>query len=357
MRAVVCSKYGTPDVLHLKDVQKPVPRADEVLIKIRATTCHIGDVRVRSADVPLWMQLPFRLYMGFRKPKRPILGMELSGVVEAAGGAVRRFAVGDAVLASCPFKLGAYADYICLPADAPNVKGGLVALKPSNMSFEEAAAGLATGGLTALGVLRKARIEPGRSVLIYGASGSVGVFAVQLAKYFGAKVTGVCSSRNAELVKALGADSVLDYTQPAFDSCDETFDVVFDAVGKLSRGAARRLSGAHGLRLSVARDIASPARMTTAELTFLTGLAESGKLRTYIDRRYSLEDIREAHAYVGQWRKRGHVVVTVDADNEAHSARRSPLASSATFAETSADSCGSRAAPRSGPSSGWRRSR
>jgi NADPH:quinone reductase-like Zn-dependent oxidoreductase len=313
MRAVVCSKYGTPDVLHLRDVEKPVPRADEVLIAIKATTCHIGDVRVRSADVPWWLQLPFRLYMGFRKPKRPILGMELAGVVAAAGSAVRRFAVGNAVLASCPFKLGAHAEYICLPANAPNVKRGLVALKPSNMSFEEAAAGLATGGLTALGVLRKAEIEPGRSVLIYGASGSVGVFAVQLAKYFGATVTGVCSSKNADLVRSLGADAVLDYTEPGFASGAQTFDVVFDAVGKLSGAAARRLSGANGLRLSVATDIGSPARVTTAELTFLTGLVEAGKLRTHIDRRYSLEEIKEAHAYVGQWRKRGHVVITVDA--------------------------------------------
>jgi NADPH:quinone reductase-like Zn-dependent oxidoreductase len=312
MRAIVCVRYGTPDVLHLAEVEKPVPRADEVLIRIRATTCHIGDVRVRSADVPAWMQLPFRLYMGLRKPKRPILGMELSGVVEATGGTVRRFGVGDAVLASTPFRMGAYAEYICLPDDAPNVKRGLVALKPTNMSFEEAAAGLATGGLTALNVLRKASIEPGQRVLIYGASGSVGVFAVQLAKHFGAAVTGVCSARNADLVRALGADSVLDYTQPAFASCDETFDVVFDAVGRLSPAIAKRLSGANGRRLSVASDIGPVARMTTAELTFLTGLVQAGNLRTFIDRQYSLEDIREAHAYVGQWHKRGHVVITVD---------------------------------------------
>jgi NADPH:quinone reductase-like Zn-dependent oxidoreductase len=312
MRAIVCVSYGSPDVLHLREVEKPVPRADEVLIKIRATTCHVGDVRIRSADVPWRLQLPFRLYMGLWKPKHPILGMELSGIVEATGGAVRRFGVGDAVLASSPFRLGAYAEYICLPENAPNVERGLVARKPSNMTFEEAAAGLATGGLTALCVLRKASIEPGQKVLIYGASGSVGVFAVQLAKYFGAAVTGVCSSRNFELMRTLGTDAVLDYTQPEFVACEQTFDVVFDAVGKLSGADAIRLSGDNGRRFSVARDVGPAARITTAELQLLTELVEAGKLRTFIDRQYALEDIREAHAYVGQWHKRGHVVITVD---------------------------------------------
>jgi len=312
MKAIVCTKYGSPEVLQLREVEKPVPRVNEVLIRIRATTCHIGDVRVRSATVPWWLQLPFRLYMGLLKPKRGILGMELSGVVEATGSAVRRFKSGDAVLGTSPFKLGAYAQYICLPEDAPNVKGGLVALKPSNMSFEEAAAGLATGGLTALSVLRKANIKPGQNVLIYGASGSVGVFAVQLAKHFEATVTAVCSSRNADLARMLGADTVLDYTQPEFASCTDKFDVVFDAVGKLPTAAARRLTGDKGVRFTVQRDVGPIAKIITAELTFLTGLVEAGKLRTFIDRQYSLEDIREAHAYVGQWHKRGHVVITVD---------------------------------------------
>jgi len=258
MRAAVCTKYGGPDVLELRDVEAPVPRDNEVLIRVKATTCHIGDVRVRGAIVPWGMQLPFRLYMGFLKPKRRILGMELSGVVEATGSAVRRFTVGDAVLAASPFTLGAYAEYVCLPDDAPSVKGGLVALKPPNMSFEEAATGLATGGLTALNILRKANITAGQKVLIYGASGSVGVFAVQLAKYFGATVTGVCSSRNVDLVRALGADTVLDYTRPEFASCAETFDVVFDAVGKLSPAMAGRLSGSGGVRVNVLRH-AGPA--------------------------------------------------------------------------------------------------
>ena len=312
MRAIVCVKYGPPDVLQLREVAKPVPRADEVLIRIKATTCHIGDVRVRSADVPWPLQLPFRLYMGLWKPKRQILGMELAGIVEETGSAAHRFHVGDAVLAASPFRLGAYAEYICLPENSPSIQKGLVARKPSNMSFEEAAAGVATGGMTALCMLRKASIEAGQRVLVYGASGSVGMYAVQLAKYFRAAVTGVCSSRNSELVLSLGADTVLDYTRPAFASYEETFDVVLDTVGKLSRSDAIRLSGAHGRRFSVARDVGAVARMTTADLEFLTALVEAGKIRAFIDRQYTLEDIREAHTYVGQRHKRGHVVVTVD---------------------------------------------
>jgi NADPH:quinone reductase-like Zn-dependent oxidoreductase len=311
MRAIVCEKYGPPEVLQLRDVARPIPGPDEVLIRIKATTCHVGDVRIRSADVPWTLQLPFRLYMGLLKPRQPILGMELAGIVQATGSAVGRFAVGDAVLAASPFRLGGYAEYICLPAAAPTVKRGLVARKPSNMSFEEAAAGLATGGLTALCVLRKAAIEPGQRVLVYGASGSVGVFAVQLARYFGATVTGVCSSRNFGLVQTLGAAELIDYTRPEFAACEGPFDVVFDAVGKLSHSDAVRLSGPGGRRCSVARDVGPVARMTATDLEFLTALVEAGKLRTFIDRQYALEDIRAAHAYVGQWHKRGHVVVTI----------------------------------------------
>jgi NADPH:quinone reductase-like Zn-dependent oxidoreductase len=192
-------QYGPPDVLQPVEIPKPAPLDNEVLIRILATTCHIGDVRVRNADVPFWMQLPFRLYMGILRPKRKILGMELSGVVEAVGKAVRRFKTGDAVLASSPFLLGAHAEYISLPEDAKDVRGGLVVHKPAAMSFAEAAAGLATGGLTALSMLRKADLRPGQKVLVYGASGSVGMYAVQLARYFGAEVTGVCSTGNLDL--------------------------------------------------------------------------------------------------------------------------------------------------------------
>ena len=310
MKAIVCTRYGPPEVLQPAEVPKPVPLDNEVLIRIHATTCHFGDTRIRSANVPLWMQLPFRLYMGALKPKRPILGMELSGVVEAAGKAVRRFKAGDAVLASSPFVLGGYAEYICLPEDARDVRKGLVVQKPSAMSFGEAAAGLATGGMTALSMLRKADVGPGRTVLVYGASGSVGVYAVQLARHFGAEITGVCGTTNLAVVRSLGAGKVLDYTRNELESCTATFDVVFDAVGKLPAAVARRLSPS-GVRLDVRSHVGPVSKMTTAELQFLTALVDSGELRTFIDREYPLDRIAEAHTYVEQGHKRGHVVINV----------------------------------------------
>jgi NADPH:quinone reductase-like Zn-dependent oxidoreductase len=288
-----------------------VPLDNEVLIRIHATSCHFGDVRVRGAILPLWMQLPFRLYMGILRPKRKILGMELAGVVEAAGKAVRRFETGDAVLAFSGFALGAYAEYICLPEDARDCRKGLVVHKPTAMSFAEAAAGLATGGLTALTMLRKADVRPGRSVLVYGASGSVGVYAVQLARYFGAEVTGVCSTRNLDLVRSLGAGQAIDYTTNELESCTETFDVVFDAVAKLPAVLAGSLSAPSGRRLNVAKHAGPVSKMTTAELEFLAALVDDGQLHTFIDREYPLDRIVEAHTYVQQGHKRGHVVINV----------------------------------------------
>jgi NADPH:quinone reductase-like Zn-dependent oxidoreductase len=311
MKAIICTRYGPPGVLQLVEVPKPVPLDNEVLIRIHATTCHIGDVRVRTAKVPLWMQLPFRLYMGILKPKRKILGMELSGVVEAVGKAVRRFKTGDAVLAFSGFALGGYAEYICLPEDARDIRNGLVAHEPTAMSFAEAAAGLATGGLTALSMLRKADVRHGRRVLVYGASGSVGVYAVQLARYFGAEVTGVCSTGNLALVRSLGAGEVIDYTRNELETCTETFDVVFDAVGKLPAVRARRLSAPSGLRLSVLKHAGSVGKMTTAELQFLAALVDRSELHTFIDREYPLDRMVEAHTYVQQGHKRGHVVINV----------------------------------------------
>jgi NADPH:quinone reductase-like Zn-dependent oxidoreductase len=315
MKAVVCARYGPPEVLHLAEVPKPTPLQNEVLIRIHATTCHIGDVRVRGAIIPLWMQLPFRLYMGIRKPKRRILGMELSGVVEAVGSAVRRFKIGDAVVASSPFQLGAYAEYVCMPEDAPDVRKGLVVHKPKAMSFAEAAAGLASGGLTALSMLRKASLRPKQTVLVYGASGSVGVFAVQLAKHFGAEVTGVCSARNFDMVRSLGAVHVIDYTTNELGACTDTFDAVLDAVGKLPAALAARLTAPGGRRLDVARHVGPIRAMTTGELQFLGDLVDRGELRTFIDREYGLERIVEAHTYVQQGHKRGHVVIHVNGDS------------------------------------------
>lgn len=311
MKAIICTRYGPPGVLQPAEVPKPVPLDNEVLIRIHATTCHIGDTRIRSANVPPSLQLPFRLYMGILKPKRKILGMELSGVVEAVGNAVRRFKIGDAVVACSPFRLGGYAEYVCLPEDARDVRKGLVIHKPTAMTFAEAAAGLASGGITALSMLRKANLRPGRSVLVYGASGSVGVYAVQLARHFGAEVTGVCSTANLALVRSLGAGKVIDYTKNELETCTETFDVVFDAVGKLSAVLARRLSAPSGLRLNVMKDVGPIGKMTTAELQFLAALVDGGELRTFIDREYPLDRIVEAHTYVQQGHKRGHVVINV----------------------------------------------
>jgi len=309
MKAVVTTKYGPPEVLQIREIDKPIPKDNEVLVKIHATTVHRGDIRMRSFDVPLAMWLPARLFLGIRKPKKDILGMELAGVVESIGSKVTKFKVGDEIFASTfDLGFGAHAEYKCLPED------GQLALKPTNMTFEEAAAGAVTGGITALCVLRKANIKKGQKVLIYGASGSVGVYALQLAKYFGAITTGVCSTKNLEIVKSLGADFVWDYTKGDFVDGGETYDVIFDAVSKISPSSKRALKK-NGVFLDVHKD-SSSCKEQIADLIFLKELIEAGSVKTIIDRTYPLDQIVEAHRYVEQGHKVGHVVITI-AQNEA----------------------------------------
>jgi NADPH:quinone reductase-like Zn-dependent oxidoreductase len=309
MKAVICSKYGPPEVLQLTEIEKPTPKDDEVLIKVYATTVAAGDVRMRGFKVPAKYKLPMRFALGFFGPRQKILGMELSGTIESVGKDVTKFKVDDEVFAQTGFG-GGYAQYKCLHATEPPEKIIQLEHKPANISFIEAAA-VPVGALTALGFLRKANVQPNQKILIYGASGSVGTYAVQLAKNLGAEVTGVCSTANLKLVKSLGADNVVDYTKEDFTKTGQRYDVVFDAVGKLASSQVKNSLAAKGIFLNTWQD----PREDPKDLAALKDLIEAGKLKALIDRQFTLEQIVEAHRYVEAGHKKGNVVITVKQDN------------------------------------------
>jgi NADPH:quinone reductase-like Zn-dependent oxidoreductase len=329
MKAIVWTKYGPPDVLQLKEVEKPVPKEDEVLIRIYATTVTAGDCELRSLKFPIYLSLPMRLWRGFLKPrKNSILGTELAGEIEAVGVDVKRFKEGDQVFGSAGMGFGANAEYICLPEEPGEMEGG-VAIKPANMTYEEAAT-VPFGGRDALHFLRLGNIQNGQRILINGAGGSIGTFAVQLARYFGAEVTAVDSTTKLDMLRSIGADQVIDYTQEDFTKNGQIYDVIFDVVGTISFSRSARSITQNGTYL-LANPLGSQmvrgpwTRMTSSkkvvmqtssptirDLVFIRELIKAGKIKTVIDRSYPLEQIAEAHRYVEKGGKKGNVVITVE---------------------------------------------
>jgi len=331
MKAIVWTRYGPPEGLELREVEKPAPKGDEVLVKVHATTVTAGDCEARRLQFPFGLGLAIRLYAGLIKPVRlTILGQELAGEIEAVGKDVRRFKEGDQVFASTGFGFGAYAEYICLSERSDM---GVMALKPANMTYEEAAA-VPVGGLEALHYLRQGDLGSGRKVLINGAGGSIGTIGVQLAKHYGAEVTAVDSSGKLDMLRSIGADHVIDYTLEDFTRRGEVYDAIFDVVGKAPFRGSMRSLGKNGVYLlanpslsrlvrgrwtsltSSKRVISGASSPKTADLLFLKELIESGALRVVIDRRFPLGQMAEAHRYVEAGGKKGNVVITVASDNQ-----------------------------------------
>lgn len=323
MKAVLCNRYGPPEVLSIGEVPDPIPKENEVLINVKATTVSVADVRIRGFRVPPAAWLPARLFLGIKKPKKPILGAELSGEVVSVGSNVKRFNVGDQVSAATLTHFGGYAEYVCLSENGP------IAIKPSNLSFEQAAA-MPIASRTALDYLRKANLKKGHDILIYGASGSVGTYAIQLAKFMGARVTAVCSTVNLKMVKSIGADIAVDYTQPGFENQLGKYNVIFIAIDKLPFHKCLELMKEDSVYLNVTNPMKNIkqawASLTTKkkiimggnapdtpdDLIYLNDLAEKSIITPVIDQTYSLKNIVEAHTYVDKGHKKGNVVITID---------------------------------------------
>jgi len=301
MKAIVCTKPGSPEVLNLVELERPIPKQNEILVKVKASSVTRGDVNLRK--IPRFILVPVGFLFGFRPMK--VTGVEFTGAVEAVGSDVKQFNKGDHVYGTTTgLEYGGNAEYVCVPQKS---KKGVLVKKPENISFMDAAV-IPVGGMTALHILRKVNIQRGQKILIYGASGSVGTYAVQIAKYFGAEVTAVCSISNIEMVKSLGADNVIDYHKVDFRNSTTIYDVIFDAVGKITKSSCKKVLKKNGSFLSVRY----PTKEKVDYMIFLNELIESGKLRPIIDRTYTLDKISEAHSYVEQGHKIGNVVITLE---------------------------------------------